>query len=134
MSLAIKLYYNDKDGWPVKVIALEQNRKVLQEGPYGRCVYHCDNDVVDHQVANLLFDNEVTVAFTMTAFTNEISRTFKIMGTVGEIHGDHKRNEIEIIHFSGKRQLIHLVKVEGGHDGQIRLLCRTSSNRFAIKL
>jgi hypothetical protein len=102
-------YYNDKDEWPAKVVALEPNRearlKTLREGPYGRCVYHCDNVVVDHQVAYLLFNNEVTVAFTMIAFTNEISRTFKMMGTTGEIRGNHNRNEIEIIHFSGKKQV-----------------------------
>jgi predicted dehydrogenase len=125
---AIKLYYNDKDEWPAKVVALEPSRearlKALQEGPYGRCVYHCDNDVVDHQVANLLFDNEVTVAFTMTAFTNEISRTFKLMGTTGEIRGNHKRNEIEIIHFSGNREVIHPERVEGGHDGADTLIMR----------
>jgi predicted dehydrogenase len=125
---ALKLYYNDKDDWPARVVALEPNRearlKALQEGPYGRCVYHCDNDVVDHQVANLLFDNEVTVAFTMTAFTNEISRTFKIMGTAGEIRGNHKRNELEINYFSGKRQVIHPERVEGGHEGADTLIMR----------
>ncbi|TVY11322.1 Gfo/Idh/MocA family protein [Paenibacillus cremeus] len=125
---ALKLYYHDKDEWPAKVVALEPNRearlKALKEGPYGRCVYHCDNDVVDHQVANLLFDNEVTVAFTMTAFTNEINRTFKIMGTTGEIRGNHKRNEIEIHHFSGKRQVITPERVAGGHDGADTLIMR----------
>jgi predicted dehydrogenase len=118
---AIKLYHNDKDGWPQNVVALEPTlearMKGLQEGPYGRCVYRCDNDVVDHQVVNLLFDNEVTVAFTMTAFTKDISRTFKIMGTTGEIRGDSHKNEIEISHFNGKKEIIRPQEVDGGHNG-----------------
>ena len=51
-------------GWPLNVVAScpDENSVMaaLREGPYGRCVYHCDNDVVDHQVVNLEFENGVT--------------------------------------------------------------------------
>lgn len=47
----------------------ENVRRALRDGPYGRCVYRCDNDVVDHQVVNLRFAHQQTVTFTMTAFT-----------------------------------------------------------------
>jgi hypothetical protein len=118
---AIKLYHNEKTYFPHRMVSseatLEARWKGLEEGPYGRCVFHCDNDVVDHQVANLLFDNEVTVAFTMTGFTNEVTRTFKIMGTEGEILGHEIRNEIEIIRFYGQRELINPIQQEGGHGG-----------------
>ncbi len=53
----------------------------------------------------------------MTAFTNEISRTFKIMGTKGEIRGDALKNEIEIKYFTGRVDKVFPEKVEGGHDG-----------------
>lgn len=123
---ALKMYLHEKDEWPANVVSLEptyeKRLKGLEEGPYGRCVYRCDNDVVDHQVVNLLFDNEVTVAFTMTAFTNEISRTFKIMGTKGEIRGDALKNEIEIKYFTGRVERIVPEKVEGGHDGSDTLI------------
>ena len=66
--------------------------KALREGPYGRCVYECDNDVVDHQVVNLLYDNGATVSFTMTAFTEWGSdRQTRIFGTLGEFRGDGQR-------------------------------------------
>ena len=61
----------------------------LRQGPYGRCVYECDNDVVDHQVVNLLYDNDATVSFTMTAFTEwGLHRQTRIFGTLGELRGD----------------------------------------------
>ena len=64
-----------KTGWPCDVLTLHPTeasiRQAIQEGPYGRCVYFCDNDVVDHQVVNLEMEggllrvNGQVVAFTM---------------------------------------------------------------------
>ncbi|WP_274651132.1 Gfo/Idh/MocA family protein [Paenibacillus humicola] len=123
---AVKLYLNEEDEWPQRVVSLDPSLdarlKALQEGPYGRCVFHCDNDVVDHQVVNLVFDHDVTVSFTMSAFTSEISRTFKIMGSTGEICGHSLKNEIIINHFSGKREVIRPESVEGGHGGADTLI------------
>lgn len=123
---AVKLYLNNKDEWPANVVSLdtrqEARMKALREGPYGRCVYRCDNDVVDHQVVNLHFANDVTVAFTMSAFTRDISRTFKIMGTSGEMLGNSLTNEIEIRHFSGETEVIRPSQIEGGHSGADTLI------------
>lgn len=60
----------------------------LTHGPYGRCVYHCDNDVVDHQIVSLLFEDDITVNFSMVAFTKEQCRQTRIMLTNGEIVSD----------------------------------------------
>jgi len=71
----------------------------LKKGPYGRCVYQCDNDVVDHQVVIIEFENAMTASFTMTAFTHENTRTLKVMGTAGEIRGHMDKNVLEIYQF-----------------------------------
>lgn len=131
---AVRTYYNAKDEWPQNVISdeptLEARAKALREGPYGRCVYRCDNDVVDHQVVNLSFEDGMTVAFTMTAFTKQTNRTFKIMGTLGEIHGHLDKNEIEIISFNGRREMIYPEKHAGGHGGGDYSMIKEFLNRI----
>jgi hypothetical protein len=44
-------------------------------GPYGGCVYRCDNNVVDHQVVAMEFANGVEATMTVSAFTSEVMRT-----------------------------------------------------------
>ncbi len=62
--------------------------KELQEGPYGRCIYHCDNDVVDHQIVSMEMDSEVTINFSMDLFTLKDHRKTHICLTEGEIDGN----------------------------------------------
>lgn len=97
---ALDIYMDqNNNGWPVNVItedlSYEGRMRALEEGPYGRCVYYCDNDVVDHQAVILEFDNGVTATFHMNAFSYNVNRTIRVSGTRGEIIGDM---EEEIIH------------------------------------
>lgn len=124
---AIKWYYNEKKTWPHSIShqsTLEARWKAITEGPYGRCVYRCDNDVVDHQVVNLRFAGGATVAFTMTAFSEHETRSIKIMGTKGELRAIGTKNEIEIQQFGGEKHIVYPQRVEGGHGGADVLLMR----------
>lgn len=82
-------------GWPVSVLVDEVTEasveQALRDGPYGRCVYDCDNDVVDHQVVAMEFQGGVTATFQMTAFTAHVDRRTQIFGTRGTIDGDGER-------------------------------------------
>ena len=66
-------------------------QKLVDESPYGRCVYACDNDAVDHQVVNLRFEGGITIAHQMESYTYTGGRETKIFGTRGEIVGDGRR-------------------------------------------
>ena len=59
--------------------------QALETGPYGRCVYSGGNDVVDHQVVNIEYEDGTTAAFTATAFTAAGPRRTRIFGSHGEI-------------------------------------------------
>ena len=63
----------------------------LRMGKFGRCVYHCDNDVVDHQVLSMIMENDVTVNMSMDFFTLEDHRITHVCLTHGEIYGDESR-------------------------------------------
>ncbi|WP_433614649.1 Gfo/Idh/MocA family protein [Dactylosporangium sp. CA-139114] len=78
--------------WPLSVVSAEASTaavtEALRTGPYGRCVYACDNDVVDHQVVAMELAGGGTVSLTMTAFTPAEHRKTRMFGTHGYIDGD----------------------------------------------
>jgi len=110
--------------WPVNIVSEDVShegvRVALESGPYGRCVYECDNDVVDHQVVNMLFEGGSTASFTMTAFSEYQDRKTHIFGTRGELYGDGS----SILHFDFLTDRKTEIAIEasdftlvGGHAG-----------------
>jgi predicted dehydrogenase len=117
--------------WPLNVITREYTREgvldALTNGPYGRCVYRCDNNVLDHQVVNMRFEGDVTVDFTLTAFTDVNARRTDIYGSKGCISGDSEsitvtdfttRKKTEVYRYSASKEeaIGHL----GGDAGIMR--------------
>lgn len=77
-------------GWPYSVVSdivdIENISKALQDGPYGRCVYESDNDVMSHQVVNMQFEGGPTATLQMVAFTEKLCvRQVRFYGTKGEM-------------------------------------------------
>ncbi|MDI4649686.1 Gfo/Idh/MocA family protein [Cohnella hashimotonis] len=117
-------YLIENGGWKAEAASndpsYEARYRAMKEGPFGRCVFRCDNDVVDHQVVSMEFENEITAVFTMSAFTENTSRTLKLMGTEGELRATMDTDEIEVRRFgSGSTERIQLSTPDGhiGHGG-----------------
>ncbi|KAI5120934.1 hypothetical protein M0805_002914 [Coniferiporia weirii] len=93
-SIYLDRVKNGETGWPASTIVdgipdIENVTEALQNGPYGKCVYESDNDVVDSQVVNIEFSSGATVSFTMVAFTELIcDRQTRLHFTHGEIVGN----------------------------------------------
>ncbi|MBE1591107.1 Gfo/Idh/MocA family protein [Nonomuraea angiospora] len=111
--------------WPVTVLTDDVSEAgvlaALRTGPYGRCVYACDNDVVDHQVVNMEFEGGTTASFTMTGFTPALHRQTRIFGTRGWIEGDGDR--LTVFDFvTGREEIVEArptgdATARGGHGG-----------------
>ncbi|XP_072282794.1 putative oxidoreductase YteT isoform X1 [Pyxicephalus adspersus] len=128
---AQKIYLNKRHfGWPVSVVCsngvydIESLTEHLRTGPYGRCVYDCDNDVCSNQVVNMEFEGGKTAAFTMMAFTHALgTRKTTIYGTKGELRHEG-RGPIVVNKFLTMEEITHPPRKNaftppylGGHDG-----------------
>ena len=86
----------------------ENIQQALATGPYGRCVYACDNNVVDHQIVNMEFEGGKTVGFTMTAFTEMSDRKTRIFGSKGWIEGNGE--EIKVYDFLSEKETVYAIE------------------------
>ena len=119
-----RLYLGDYLGWPVSVLSedtsLQARRHALETGPYGRCVYRCDNDVVDNQTVNMEFASGATGVLTMHGHSHHEGRTMRYDGTRATLIGRfmHGIQEIEIHdHLSGEIERISPDAGTSGHGG-----------------
>ena len=90
-----------------------------ESNPYARCVFKCDNDVVDHQVVNMLFEGGVTAQLTMTAFCEGGIRTIRVHATKGFIEASMLDNVIRYEIYGQEPQELRVAVGEtfGGHGG-----------------
>lgn len=129
---AVKIYLDGKEigyrngnaDWPCNILVENPDEEKLLEsmksGPYGKCVFRCDNNVVDHQIVNMEMEDEVTVSLTMTGFTAYNFRQLKIMGTLGDIVADQKENLVTVTPFGGESVVYDITTLTddlSGHGG-----------------
>ncbi len=127
---APKLYLEtfQRDGFPTALTKNwnptdEELISALRTTEYGKCVFKCSNNVVDHQTVNLEYEGGVTANFTMCAF-NKGSRNIRIMGTRGEIIANMNEDFYTVYDFKTlKYNKINITdavtddSINGGHGG-----------------
>lgn len=92
--------------------------RALETGPYGRCVYRADNDVVDHQVVLMRFVGGLSISLTMQGSSHVEGRTIRIDGTRGTLLANESRAELEVHdHRTGAAERIATPPGVGGHGG-----------------
>lgn len=126
---AVKIYKERQFPVWVRYVTKKENatdeeiEKIITETNYGKCIFRCGNDVVDHQVVNLEYEGGETVSFTMSAF-NKGGRQIRIMGTKGEIFANMSEKSVRIFDFKTRTEetvdILNFVQDEsivGGHGG-----------------
>ena len=119
-------YANRQRGWLQWVMDGSDNAgeaevaEWLKTSPWGRCVYRCDNDAVDHQVLAMRFAGGATGTFTMTAFDS--GRDMTICGTRATLRGgdavkSQSGHDIIVQEHSGNTTRYGVCIEEGGYGG-----------------
>lgn len=114
-------------GWPTTTVSNDTSfaarYEALRKGQYGRCVFQCDNDVLDHQSAIFTMEDGSTATFNLVGLSSENTRILRIYGTKGDIQGHLDKNEIVLSHFNTKERktisfdtVASLISSHGGGD------------------
>jgi hypothetical protein len=122
---APRIYVSDEDGWPFNALSYETTKEArleaLKTGPFGRCVYFCDNDVVDHQTVNMELEDGTTVTLTMQGQGNEECRTMRYDGTQATLYAKFSGSGHKVSihdHLTGEVAHVPIPEVDGsGHGG-----------------
>ncbi|MDQ3811024.1 MAG: Gfo/Idh/MocA family oxidoreductase [Chloroflexota bacterium] len=119
----LERYRENPNGFTTNALTLDRTpegiMRALTTGPYGRCVYRCDNDVVDHQVVLMVFLDGLSVSLTMQGGSHVEGRTARIDGRRATLLANEARWEIEIVdHLTGAREPVNVPRPTlGGHSG-----------------
>jgi len=119
----LKLYFqDDTDPAYIRQMGVVKSKDELMEllktNRFGRCVYRCDNDVVDHQAVNVEFDGGITASFNMAGHNGVERRLVKISLTNGEIVYDSSGDTVTAYTFEPLREeRIKPSGMSGTHGG-----------------
>lgn len=122
---ATRRYARDGEGWPLNAVSYVPTGAArlerLKTDWYGRCVYRCDNDVVDHQTVNMEMEDGATVTLVMNGQSDEECRTMRWDGAKATLYGkfSSRGHEIRVHHhLSGEIEEAPVIaRDSSGHGG-----------------
>jgi predicted dehydrogenase len=121
---APRLYAGPDGAWPRSVVSevdsVEARMDALRSGPYGRCVYHCDNDVVDQQSVVMELESGVSISLNFVGHSHREGRTLRIDGSRATLRGKFSDSDqaLEIHdHLTNRTEQIPIVYAHDGHGG-----------------
>lgn len=124
-----RFYLNNKEWLRPMVgddLSDENIIKYLNNSMYSRCVFKCDNDVVDHQIVNIEFEDKSTASHTMNAFTRYCYRDIKVMGSKGCIEGNFEEKKFKVYNFiDNSEEIVDITEFTDdfiGHGGGDRIM------------
>ena len=128
---AEKIYLNNEEmSRGVHINPTKENLKnILKEGPYGQCVYSCDNNVSDNFISILKFKNDITATLNITAFTKEEERNIRLMFTHGEVYTSLKENTIYIKKFIDDKDVVIKLEKDNSDEKLIKDFINEIKNR-----
>jgi hypothetical protein len=109
--------------WPFRALthdlSWEGRKHAIETGPYGRCVYRCDNDVVDHQVVSMELASGASVVLVMHGHSNEEHRSMRYDGTRATLRARFGKPDEIAIYDHGKREpeIVPIPQAASGHGG-----------------
>jgi predicted dehydrogenase len=130
--------YLEQDTWPMyaweglahiaEPTRAQKEESLRTDNPLGRCVWHCDNDVVDHQALLVEFEGGATATHNMLCATARGTRTMHLVGTLGELEGDLQSGRLVLRRFNHRNawtaieeaiQLDIVGQMHGGGDQRL---------------
>ncbi len=134
-------HHVDNGWWPFYALAGESNhergveldedamRAHVVNSDYGRCVWHCDNDVVDRQSVIIEFEDGCVATHDMVTNSADGTRRIQLTGTKGDIYGDMIEGKFTISKpgaVAGSESIVEEIQVDMQGDlhggGDVRLV------------
>lgn len=103
----------------------ERRMRALRESDHGLCVFHANNDIVDHQTVSIEYENGVVASFQLSAFSLIWERTLNLHGTAGEVRTADFSGRLDLRTFNPGRRRTERIRyhgiIHGGGDEEIMI-------------